>query len=99
MLASSSTIRILCMLVDGRRAHSLGNDGQFNNELGADGLVFLHADCAVVILDDAADNRQAKSRTSLFGRKIRQKQTLLQLWRNSMPGIGYHNFDGVMTTN
>src|SRR5260370_22516305 len=74
--ASSSTMRILGMLNICSGDHNLGNHRQLYNEPGADWLVFLHANGAMVLLDDATDNRQAQSRAPLLGGKIRPEKAL-----------------------
>jgi hypothetical protein len=44
------------MLTHGRRADTFRSQRQLYDEAGADRLVFLYADGAVVIFNDAADN-------------------------------------------
>src|SRR5271157_535468 len=93
--ASSSTMRMLCMLRRGPSGRGFGDDRQFNDEAGADGTVLLHADGAVMVFDDAVHDGQAQPRATFLGREVRQEEFLLEFAGNSVSGIGYGDFNGI----
>src|SRR5579864_6398486 len=90
--ASSSTMRILCMLGSGR---SFRDNGKFDNETRADWAVLFYADRAMMIFDDAAHNRQAEARAALLSGEIRQEKPLLEFASDAVPGVGDGDLDGI----
>src|ERR1700730_19454208 len=90
--ASSSTMRILCM-VDGD-GRGFRNNRKFDNEARADRAVLLDADRAMMIFDDAAHDRQAEARAAPLGREIRQEKLLLEFASNAVPGVGDGDLHG-----
>src|SRR6202011_1076294 len=85
--ASSSTMRMLGMLNTCSGGNNLGNDWQLYNEPGTDWLVFFNANGAMVLLDDATYDRQAQSRATPLGGKIRQEKLLFEFAGHSMTGV------------
>src|SRR5580658_6817137 len=88
IVGSSSTIRMLCMLIDGGRGDRIRNHRQFNHKARADGLIFFYANGAVVVFDDTVHDGKSKARAALLGGEVRQEQPLLQLPRNAVASIG-----------
>src|SRR5579859_7740086 len=95
MPASSSTMRILCMLGDGGRWGSFGYYRKFDDKAGSYGTIFFHADRAMVIFHDAAHDRKPQARPPLLGREIRQKELLFEFAGDSVAGIGNRDLDGI----
>ena len=54
----------------------------------AHGLVILHANRAVMVFDDAADDRQSQSGAAFLGRKIGQEEFLLSVAGDAAAGVG-----------
>src|SRR5579863_6426772 len=88
IVGSSSTMRMLCMLVNGGCDDRVQYNRQFHHEPGPDRLILLHANGAVVIFNNAIHDGKAKPCSTLFRREVRQEQALLQLPRNSVAGVG-----------
>src|SRR5438270_8411901 len=63
--ASSSTMRMRCMLDGGRCGCGLGHYRELNDEPCADRMILLHADRAVVTFHDPADYGEAESVAAL----------------------------------
>src|SRR5579872_939040 len=78
MLASSSTMSRLDMFNDGRW-FGFRREGQFDDKSRACRVIFLHANRAVVVLDDSAHDSEAKAGSTLLRGKVRQKKLFLQL--------------------
>src|SRR5580693_976327 len=93
--ASSSTMRMLCMLRGRRRRRGFKNYGEFYDKSRADGIILFHADGAVVIFDDAADDGQAEPGPALLGRKIRQEEFFLELAGYAVARVGDGDLDRV----
>src|ERR1700680_1060285 len=53
IVGSSSTMRMLCMLIDGWCNDGVRHNRQFHHEPGADGLILLYTNGAVVVFNDA----------------------------------------------
>ena len=73
----------------------LGDDRQFHDEARSYRLVFLHANRAVMLFDDAAYDGQAKAGAALSGGEIRQEEFFFQLASHAVAGVGDGDFDGV----
>src|ERR1700676_3419887 len=71
--ASSSTMRILCMLGSGWGRRRIRDNRKFHDKTRAHGLVLFYANRAMMIRYDAADDSQAEPRATLLSRKIRQE--------------------------
>src|SRR5580692_10431501 len=82
IVGSSSTIRMLCMRIDGRHRDCIRNHRQFNHEPSADRLVFFYANRTVVVFDDAVYDGKPKPGAPLLGGEVWQEKTLLQFLRN-----------------
>src|ERR1700683_713948 len=95
MPLSSSTMRILCMLGRDRGQGGLGNHWQFHDEARSNRLVFLHANRAVMLFDDAAQNRQAESGSAFPSGEIWKKEFFFQLAGYAMAGICNGDFNSV----
>src|SRR5271165_3255970 len=93
--ASSSTIRMLCMLGGRRCRRGLGDDGKFHDKTRADGMVLFYTDGAMVIFDNPADDGQAEARAPLLGGKIRQEEFFFELASHTVAGVGNRDLDGV----
>src|SRR5580704_17634056 len=93
MPASSSTTRMLCMLRNHRCRGGFGNDRQFDDEAGTDRIVFFHANGAMMIFHDAANDRQDQSRAALLGREIRKEEFPFQFAGDAMSGISDRNLN------
>src|SRR5258708_32146018 len=72
MPASSSTMRMLCMLDGDRCGRRFGHNRKLDDEARADGMIFFHADRAVRIFHNAAHDGQAEAGAALLGREIWQ---------------------------
>ena len=55
------------MLRAGLGRDGLGRNRQFNDELGADGLVLLNSNGTVMVLNDATDDGQSETGTAFLG--------------------------------
>src|ERR1017187_9273268 len=99
MSAWSSTTRILCMLARSGRADRFRSQRQFHDEAGARGLVFLHADGAVMIFNDVDHNGQTPPGAAFLGGKVRQEKPFFQLGGNSRAGVGDVDFNRVTSGN
>src|SRR6266567_7633341 len=93
--ASSSTMRMLCMLNGDRSRRGFGHYGKLNNEPRADGMVLFHPDRAMMIFHDATDDGQAESGAALFGGEIGQEEFFLELAGHAVACIGDGNLDRV----
>src|SRR5580692_8064327 len=74
IVGSSSTMRMLCMLVGGGYGDTVRYNWQFDYESSSDWLIFFHANGAVMIFNDAIHNGKPKAGSALLGGEIRQKQ-------------------------
>src|SRR5580704_11171804 len=93
--ASSSTMRMLCMLRSRRCRRRFGDNGKFYDEARADRIILFHANGAMVIFDDAADDGQSKARAALLGGEIRQKEFFFDFTGNAVASVGNGDLDGV----
>src|SRR5580698_10768357 len=99
IVGSSSTIRMLCMLIDGGRGDCIRNHRQFNHKARADGLIFFHANGAVVVFDDTVHDGKSEAGAAFLGGEVRQKQPLLQFPRNAVASIGDGDFHHVAASD
>src|SRR5215469_15789655 len=95
MPASSSTMRMLCMLGDHGRWRRFRHHGKFYDEACADRMILFHANRAMMILHDAAHDRKAQARAPLLRGEIWQEQLLLHIAGDAMTGIRDTDFHGV----
>ena len=65
---------------------------------GPDRLVLLDADRAMMLFDDAADDRQPKPGATLLRREVGEEETLLQLRGDAVTGVADADFDDVRIT-
>src|SRR5580704_5200032 len=93
--ASSSTTRMLCMLGSGGGRCGFRHDRQFDDEAGADRMIFFDADRAVMIFHNAAYDGEAEASAAFFGGEIGQKKFLFQFAGHAVAGVGDGNLDGV----
>src|SRR5580704_156779 len=91
IVGSSSTIRMLCMLVDGGFGDGVDDDRQFDHKPGADGLILFHANGPVVIFNNTIHDGKPKSGAALLGGEIRQEEPFFQLPRNAVASVGDGN--------
>ncbi len=49
----------------------------------------------MVVFHNSAHNGQAQPRAALLGGKVRQEQSFLNVARDSLPGVGDNQFDGI----
>ena len=73
------------MLAVGRRGDGFRGQRQLHDEARADRLVFLHANGAAMVFDDAADDGQPQSGAALLGGEVRQEQFLFSSWVTPWP--------------
>src|SRR6202790_3053941 len=93
--ASSSTMRMLCML-GGRRCRSrFENNGKFDDESRTHRLVFFHADRAMVVRYDAAHDGQAQARAALLGGEIGQEKFLFEFAAHAVARVGHGDLNCV----
>src|SRR5580692_937490 len=97
IVGSSSTMRILCMLVDGGLGDSVCYDWQFDHEPGAGGLILFHANGPVVIFNNTVYDGQPKTGAALLGGEVWEKQPFFQLPRNTVSGVGDGNLHDITT--
>src|SRR5579862_5464603 len=95
IVGSSSTMRILCMLVYGRRSNRFGDDWQLNYKSSADRLIFLHTNRSVMIFDNTVHNRKSQAGAAFLGREVGQEQTFFQLASHSVAGISDGNLNHI----
>src|SRR5579863_2632167 len=95
IVGSSSTMRMLCMLVDGGRDNRFGHDWQLNYESRAYGLIFFHTNRAVVIFDYPIHDGESQTGAALLGGEIWHEQTLFQFAGNSVTGVGDSEFNHI----
>src|SRR5580692_1394166 len=88
MVGSSSTMRMLCMLIDGGCGNGFGHNRQFHHKPGADRLILFYANRAVMIFDDAVYDGKSKTGSAFLGGEVRQEQALLQLASHAVASIG-----------
>src|SRR5208282_6674064 len=93
--ASSSTIRMLCMLGSSGRGRGFGHDRQFDDEARADGMIFFNTNRAVMIFHNAAHDSEAEAGAAFLGGEIREKKFFFQLAGHAVAGVGDGNLDGV----
>src|SRR5580765_7714705 len=93
--ASSSTTRMLCMLGSHRCRRGVGNNWKFNDEPRAHRSVLFHANGAMMIFDNSADNREPESSAAFLGREIRQEKSFLKFAGHAVARVGDGNFNGV----
>src|ERR1035437_5507750 len=91
MPASSSTMRMLCMLGGGRCRRGFGDNRKFNDEPRADWMVLLYADRAMMIFHNATDNGQAESGAAFLGGEIWQEEFFLELAGHAVARVGHRN--------
>src|SRR5580693_3023569 len=91
----SSTMRMLCMLAGRNRPDGFDGKWQFDHKPGADRLVLLHPNGAMMIFHDAAHNGQPQSRAPLLGGEVRQKEPLLQFLSDAVAGVGNAELDSI----
>src|SRR5579864_6523172 len=72
IVGSSSTMRMLCMLIDGGRHDGVRYNRQFNHESRPHGLILFHPNRAVVILNDAIHDGEPQAGAALFGGEVWQ---------------------------
>src|SRR6202044_1481567 len=77
IVGSSSTMRILCMLIDSGRGDRIRDHWQFDYKASTYRFVFFHANGTVVVFHDAVDDGQPKSGAAFLGREVGQKKALL----------------------
>src|SRR6266404_4388627 len=78
-----------------RSADCFDGHGQFDNEAAAERLVFFHSDRTMMVFHNSAHNSQTQPGATLLGGKVRQEQPFLNVARNSLPGVGDNQFDGI----
>src|ERR1700680_4816954 len=86
--ASSSTMRMLCILGGNRCRRRFENNRKFNDETRAHGLVLFYTDRAVMIFDDAVHDSQATSGAAFLGREIWQEEFFLEFAGHAVAGVG-----------
>lgn len=72
---------------------------KLNDEPGADGMIFLYANGAMMIFDDAADDGQAEPGAALLGGEIRQEEFFFELAGDAVSGVGHGDLDRVAGGN
>src|SRR5258708_6268497 len=95
MPASSSTMKMLCMLDGDRCGRRFGHNRKLDDEARADGMIFFHADRAVMIFHNAAHDGQAESGATLLGGKIRQEKFLFEFASYAVSRVGDSDLDRV----
>ncbi len=60
---------------------------KFNDELRSGWLIFFRTDCPLVFLNNLRGDRKTKSRSSLLGREIRQKEPFAHLVSEARSGV------------
>src|SRR5580692_2810513 len=97
IVGSSSTMRMLCMMVDEGFGDSVRYDWQFDHEAGADGLILFHANGPVVIFNNTVYDGQPKTGAALLGGEVWEKQPFLQLPCNAVARVGDGNLHHITT--
>src|ERR1700688_3484702 len=96
-----SVYKSLAPLTRRRGAHWCGHGfkryWQLNHETAAHRFVFFHANGTMMIFHNPAHDGQAQSGASLLGREVGQEKSFLHIARNSLPGVGDDQFDGLAT--
>src|SRR5579863_6269665 len=91
IVGSSSTMRMLCMLVDGSGDDRVRYNRQLHHEASPDRSIFFYANGAVVIFNNAIHDGKAQASASFLGGEVRQEQAFLQFPGNPVAGISHHN--------
>src|ERR1700686_2082389 len=91
--ASSSTMRMLCMLGGGRCRSWFENNGKFHDESRSHRLVFFHADRAVMIRDNAANDRKPQTRAAFLGGEIGKEKFFFECTGDAVAGVGHGNLN------
>src|SRR4051812_39652061 len=96
MAASSSTMSTLSMrgLARGGLRFLLRSQWNFDDEACANGEILFHADGAVMVFDDAADDGESESGAAFFGGEIWQKKFFLELGGHAVTGVSDDQLDG-----
>src|ERR1700722_15646720 len=95
IVGSSSTMRMLCMLVDGRCGDRIRNYREFNYEARAYGLSLFNTNRAVMVFDNAIYDGKPQAGAALLGGEVWQEQPLLQFTRNPVAGVSDDDLDYV----
>src|SRR5579863_892296 len=95
IVGSSSTMRMLCMLVDGGLSDSVRYDWQFDHKAGTDWPILFHANGAVVIFNNTIHDRKPKTGSALFGGEVWEKQPFFQLPGNAVASVGDSNLHDI----
>src|SRR3982750_3386643 len=97
MPGSSSTTRMLGM---GRALRdSFRRNRKLDDEACSHRKIFLYANRAVVIFNDAAYDRQAQSGATVLGREVGQEQLFFQVWADAVTAVGDHNLHRLATAD